>query len=300
MTSWVDLMDSMGSGQLSTREGTEEMLPDVLNTMAFPGRVGFAKSLAKTAEKKYNSGYDPPEIQARDFALDYPGPIAGDAGGRLTSTIDGAPLHASLVAGRRTVGGADEGLSAEQVRRLADALTGERVHKSKLPRGTAGMLLHERGRRRPVIAIADDLPEEHANRVLAHESAHAVDMAAGPFPNLAATAIDPSDVKSELGGVYDMLNNPYSRKQGQNPLLRFDPEMAGYADKAVPAELMAEAVRAYMTNPNYIKSVAPKLAARIRKFVNTHPELSKTIQFNEASAIPAQMLSDDDGQSSGR
>jgi len=59
---------------------------------------------------------------------------------------------------------------------------------------------------------------------------------------------------------------------------------------------MGEAIRAYMANPNYLKSVAPRFAARIREYVNAHPELSKIIQFNAlggAVAIPA--LSANDG-----
>jgi hypothetical protein len=43
---------------------------------------------------------------------------------------------------------------------------------------------------------------------------------------------------------------------------------------------MAEAIRAYMADPNYLKTVAPKTAAAIRKAVNAHPFLSKVIQFN--------------------
>jgi hypothetical protein len=43
---------------------------------------------------------------------------------------------------------------------------------------------------------------------------------------------------------------------------------------------MAEAIRAYMTNPNYIKTVAPKTAARIQEHVNSNPRLNRTIQFN--------------------
>jgi hypothetical protein len=50
---------------------------------------------------------------------------------------------------------------------------------------------------------------------------------------------------------------------------------------------MAEAIRAYMWDPNYLKTVAPKAAARIREFVNTNPQLSKFIQFNAvAGAAP--------------
>ena len=43
-------------------------------------------------------------------------------------------------------------------------------------------------------------------------------------------------------------------------------------------------MRAYMTDPNYMKTVAPKTAARIREFVNPNPRLNKTIQFNSLLA----------------
>jgi hypothetical protein len=51
---------------------------------------------------------------------------------------------------------------------------------------------------------------------------------------------------------------------------------------------MAEAIRAYMADPNYLKTVAPKTAAIIRAAVNSHPTLSKIIQFN-AIAAPVAM-----------
>ena len=35
-----------------------------------------------------------------------------------------------------------------------------------------------------------------------------------------------------------------------------------------------------MTDPNYLKTVAPKTAAAIRAAVNGNPRLSKIIQFN--------------------
>jgi hypothetical protein len=48
---------------------------------------------------------------------------------------------------------------------------------------------------------------------------------------------------------------------------------------------MAEAIRAYMVDPNYLKTVAPKVAAAIREAVNSHPTLSKIIQFNSLAAM---------------
>ena len=57
---------------------------------------------------------------------------------------------------------------------------------------------------------------------------------------------------------------------------------------------MVEAVRAYMADPNYLKTVAPKTAAAIRAAVNTHPQLSKIIQFNSLAGVlgVAAMLRD--------
>ena len=44
--------------------------------------------------------------------------------------------------------------------------------------------------------------------------------------------------------------------------------------------MVAESIRAYMMDPNYIKTAAPKAAKRIREAVNSHPEISQHIQFN--------------------
>jgi hypothetical protein len=49
---------------------------------------------------------------------------------------------------------------------------------------------------------------------------------------------------------------------------------------------MAEAIRAYIQDPNYLKTVAPKTAAAIRKAVNGNPRLSKAIQFNSLGEAP--------------
>jgi len=43
---------------------------------------------------------------------------------------------------------------------------------------------------------------------------------------------------------------------------------------------MAEAIRAYLADPNYMKTRAPQTAARIREWVNSNPLLNRYIQFN--------------------
>ena len=53
-------------------------------------------------------------------------------------------------------------------------------------------------------------------------------------------------------------------------------------------------MRAYLTDPNYLKTVAPDTAKRIRQFVNDHPQLRHIIQFNAVpSALGAGMIADE-------
>jgi hypothetical protein len=63
------------------------------------------------------------------------------------------------------------------------------------------------------------------------------------------------------------------------------PQHQGYAGEKMDRELMAEAIRAYMTDPNYFKTVAPNAAAAIRAAVNSHPQLSRLIQFNNLGGL---------------
>jgi hypothetical protein len=42
-----------------------------------------------------------------------------------------------------------------------------------------------------------------------------------------------------------------------------------------------------MADPNYLKTVAPKTAAAIREAANSHPVLSKIIQFNTLAGLAA-------------
>ena len=47
---------------------------------------------------------------------------------------------------------------------------------------------------------------------------------------------------------------------------------------------------AYMPDPNYLKTAAPKFAAAIRAAVNGHPVLSKFIPFNTVAPLGAGLL----------
>lgn len=82
-------------------------------------------------------------------------------------------------------------------------------------------------------------------------------------------------IEDELYAIYRDLNRPH-----------FGPRDLGYPALEEPKELWAEAIRAYMADPNYIKSVAPKTAAAIREAVNANPRLSSHIQFNTRGGAP--------------
>ena len=85
---------------------------------------------------------------------------------------------------------------------------------------------------------------------------------------------------TELRRLYNTLGTGQERTRHLT-----GPQHRGYRSEDVPRELMAEAVRGYMADPNYLKTVAPKTAAAIREGVNSHPTLSKVIQFNTMAAL---------------
>jgi hypothetical protein len=63
------------------------------------------------------------------------------------------------------------------------------------------------------------------------------------------------------------------------------PQDFGYSNVEARHELAAEAIRAYLMNTNFLKTAAPKTAAAIRAMVNSHPTLSKLIQFNALGGL---------------
>jgi hypothetical protein len=130
------------------------------------------------------------------------------------------------------------------------------------------------------------LSPEKAFLVTAHEMGHMVDSLADRIPV--------EDIRNELNSVYNDLNNPaLAQARAQNPevdpwsssrLRNYGPEAHKYKGEASDRELIAEAIRAYFADPNYLKSVAPATAARIRAHVNSNPRLSPYVQFNSVTA----------------
>jgi hypothetical protein len=116
---------------------------------------------------------------------------------------------------------------------------------------------------------------EQRGYVLAHEVGHALHKLAG---KLSLKGI--KEMRRELEPVYSTLNEPV---EGLNrPVL---PQHVGYTNEQAPYELVADAFRAYMIDPNYLKRVAPYSASVLRQWTNSHPTISKLIQFNSLGGL---------------
>ena len=246
-----------------------------------------AAALSDVRASKTPSIFDPKPTAQRPFNADYPQGAAGPDGSRLALDIDGRPITAQYVAGRRVGGGVDEAIPRGDSFRIADLLG---IRRGALPRsgpdlkGDAGRYIGGPDRR---LFVDQSLPPDKAARVFEHELGHGIDDLAMGVVGPGGSRIPTSGLSKELGRVYEDLNTAGWFKPGRG----MTPKGQGYSASHTDAELMAEAVRAYMRDPNYLKTVAPKTAARIREYVNANPNLNKTIQFNSlAPAAGAGLL----------
>ena len=275
-----------------TRGGAQWMdrhVPDNINRMLDNNHSALPEELASRSKTLYN----PPSKPQRDFSDDYPTTTADQASGtgqaaRLGRDMDGVPLTARFVAGRTVRGGGDQGIPSEAYGPIVQTAAGATFHKA-LPgalRGRSGRLSKridpETGEPRWEIEIASDLNPEQAARVQAHELGHLIDEVAGQIPT--------AGLSRELDQVYSSLLTGQERTRNLT-----SPRHVGYSKVDAPRELMAEAIRAYMADPNYLKTVAPKTAETIRRAVNGHPRLSKIIQFNSiaGAGIGGALLADE-------
>ncbi len=80
-----------------------------------------------------------------------------------------------------------------------------------------------------------------------------IDQLAGQIPT--------AGLSKELRQIYDTLNNPNRSRGGLEAASwgkRFVPDALGYNGDDIPREYTVEAIRAYMADPNYLKTVPPK------------------------------------------
>jgi len=248
-----------------------------LSQMEQAGKIG-----APLASKSPRMN-DPKPTAKRPFSDDYPQGFSGPNGSRLTVDIEGRPINPeAYIAGRRVAGGVDEGIGVGEARRIADLLGIDvRAVKSSDIGGNAGLFSTGRGlngERQSAISIAENLDDVQAGHVLQHELGHGIES------YTFGSKIPQTGAAREAAMVYSDLNSTRYVPKGK---IGATPESQKYAPSEWDSERMAEAIRAYLQDPNYIKTVAPKLAARIREYVNANPNLNKVIQFNSMGGLGA-------------
>jgi hypothetical protein len=308
-----DLIDHKGGtenviGNYPTREAADAArakFPEPRETRNYvifdDNTIDILKRYAKNkAGDTANPGlYDPPVKPSRPFEADYPAGAQADATGRLTQDIEGRPLNpGARIVGRSRLGGDDQAiprtlpaydaLAKELVRGGAEVVEPQLLPKKggKAVHGVTDIL--PGGVPTRMRLNANLAPEDLLN-VYGHELGHVHDEVAGQ--------INTKGLTGELKTVYNDLNNPslaQERKSNPNvdprvrPMLNgWTPETNGYRGAEIDREYIAEALRAYMHDPNYVKTVAPKTAEAIRAAVNRNPRLSRSIQFNTLGPLGA-------------
>jgi hypothetical protein len=192
--------------------------------------------------------------------------------------MEGRPLDAQFVAGRRFVGEGDRPLSSDDIKAALTPLDLRLIEMPILPGQHESVVgLYRGGRSRHIphgdIFIKSTMSAEDKNLTTAHEFGHAIDH----FSDLMFKRLLPEEI-DELRKLYTTL------RVGPRKTPFPQPEDFGYDQRSVPRELLAEGLRAYLMNPNYFKAVAPRTAATIRAEVNDNPYLKHIIQFNSLGA----------------
>jgi hypothetical protein len=244
----------------------------------FAPNLSAPESARMIAASKDINMFEPPRKRQRPFTRDYRSAPRTDAQGRLLEDIEGRPLGAEFIAGRQFAGEADKPMSPADIETALRRLNVRFAALSPraFPKSVIGYFIPSNSPREKVgsIYVDNTLSLSDQDLTTAHEFGHAIDHLAG---NLTAK-LTQTEI-SELRGVYSTVTSG-----SEYPPFRMQPETFRYRPSQVNAELLAEGLRAYMANPNYFKTVAPKTAARIRAAVNNNRRLRRVIQFNSLGA----------------
>jgi hypothetical protein len=244
---------------------------------AEPERTGSSPAVD---ESRAIGAFDPPRLPQRPFESDYPKPPPAMADGRLRVDMEGRPLDAYFVAGRRFAGKGDRALSQNDIKTALPPLGIRLFEMPVLPAGsdkTVGLYTGHNTPKGPrgAMFVKSTMSAEDRRLVLGHEFGHAIDH----YARYLSRHLTQDEI-GELRKVYATLRS----EPGTAPKRRPQPESFGYDTGRVNRELVAEGLRAYMTNPNYFKTAAPRAAARIRALVNKNKHLKHIIQFNSLAA----------------
>ena len=119
----------------------------------------------------------PPSRQLRPFSDDYPSTGAGANSGQLAFDIEGRPLSARYIAGRRVVGGHDASLGPEEIEDIAGRL-GAAVKESNSIGSDLGRYVAGRGKDGEAlreILLSPKITAQQLTHVFAHETGHLID-----------------------------------------------------------------------------------------------------------------------------
>jgi len=236
---------------------------------AISSGLAFLPALRKAPAGLFNPIPKPP----RNVLDDFPSGAKLDDEGYVAHDMEGRPFDALYRVGRTRLDAPDHALTPIDIQRVGEYAIEGPINKNSRKYFDSGTLgeTWQFGGKPGYVHILDSLPQADADIVTAHEVGHVIDQLAGEIPT--------KGLEEELNSVYNALKTGKERKYLQSL-----PEDSGYSGTDVPREKMAEAIRAYMVDPNHLKTVASKTASRIRQWVNSHPELSKIIQFNTIAA----------------
>jgi hypothetical protein len=203
--------------------------------------------------------------RTRPFKADYPHLKNNESGAKLKFDIDGHPLDANYIAGRRTVGGPDESLSDKDAAWLThffeDHATEFLRRSWANPPDDLRLAKIDRNGRNQKRFIK--------YRVLARMLD---DMTRIPWD---------SNLEEELRQIYNDLNGKVGRGKVVPRGQQTTPEDFGIkGGDSVYREYFREAFRAAIQDENYLKTVAPKVTARLRKALRDNQLTRKWIRIN--------------------
>lgn len=296
--------DSLPNTGWSDTLGRDMKYGDSVSPMIAGPQVG-----QETLEQRRVPYLPPPSRPQRPFSADYP--LSSfldprylwypptDFQGRLRYDPERRGLEARHVAGRRYASQPDVGLQHHEVMDVLKQLghAPRFLPTSQMPRpdsksepqvGGTGIVENTwpwsslEGRFRPgQVSIDNSLDPRSEHIATGHELGHVLRLLSGLSLN--------DDARKEMRALFNTMNNHSRTPDGLNaaPGNVVTPETFGYPTQSpfkglnsVEEEYLAEAFRAYMTDPNFVKSEAPNLAAAIRDAVNSNPRFRRVIQFN--------------------
>lgn len=218
--------------------------------------------------------YSPPPTRARTLEEDYPPEVwidgvPTDADGNLLYDVDGRRFGTGKIVGRSRIDRPNSPLSSEgEFGGLPERLSGKPFAYQNLGGTTVGATRAAitSGMVKPTQLLLDDQvlgPDE--SRILAHEIAHAIEIIGAPPADMDGYYAGRFGIAA--GGRGTRADDSVSKQLRQiYKDLNYAPMGPRYTGDNITREYWAEAIRAYLESPDYIKNIAPDVARVIREF----------------------------------